>query len=1239
MVSCMARSLAYRVWGVWQSVLLLGLLSLVVACSGGGGGGSAVTPVPPMPPGVQLVSMEIGPQDTQIAKGLSHQFSATGIYSDGAKQDVSAQAQWQSGSESVASIDASGLARTLGVGTSVVTAQLAGITGSVTLTVTAASLVAVDVTPAQAALAKGTQQVFTATGVYSDNSTDDLTASVVWASSDAALASVSAAGQAQALSPGQLRITASLGAVSGQSVVDVSAAALVAMDVTPDQPSLAKGTVQQLRATGIYSDASAQDVTAAVIWTSSDSNIASVDTAGQVRAITQGQANLKATLGSVSAQTNLTVNAASLVSLVIDAASDKIAKGTELAFTVRGVFSDASQQDLTAQALWRSANPGVVSISNVGRENGLAVALAVGSSTITASVGSVSASTALEVSAASLLRIELTPPSPSLPKGTGTALTATGIYSDASVQNLTAVATWSSSAPKVVGVSNAALSEGRATALGLGSAVVSAAVGAVSGSTTVQVSAATLVALDVTPSVASVAKGTRQHWIATGVYSDQSVQDLSQYVTWRSSDERVLAISSALGSHGLGTALDQGDVRITAQLGAVSASASLKVTAAQLVSIVVAPVVPGPASLAKGTYLWFSATGVYTDNSTQDVGNAAKWLADSLRVFKVTDGAAEIGAGRVYANGVGSEELRVSYQGVTGTTLITVTPAVLASIDVAPNALQLAQGLSQPYTANGVYSDKTRQDLTDAVTWSSSSTAVATISNAAPGRGLLKAGTQGSTNISAALGSISGATSLTVTPATLASLALSIPTSSLANGVSERIEATGLFTDGTVQNLSEQVSWSVSNTQVLSVSNAVYQRGLVTGLKEGTASVTASMGSVNVSAPLQVTPALLASLHITPSLSSMAQGEGVFFKATGIYTDRTTQDLTLQTNWISTDPEVLYIVSSGNYPSGSSLAKNPGSIILRASIGNVSASLPITVTPPVVRLILFQSQQLETSMVSNTNQAFTVRSYLTAGAGKDVTNAVTYASSDPSVATVIRGANGKRLISAKSPGKTTLTATITVPGRNDISTTIDIQVIAATPVSLQVVPSTPLSLKKAASRRLTAVATFSDGSLHEVSSQVFWKIADAGIAKITQPGTADAGGLLTALAAGNTSLSASFNNVTSPSINLAVTPAALVSIAVTPVDPLTYGFPLPFGSTRLTATGTYSDASTEDLTPAVTWSTDDSFVSVSNDSGTQGWVDSRSGDPFHCHRVNARATLQGAQGSTLLRIPGLFSPC
>jgi len=87
-----------------------------------------------------------------------------------------------------------------------------------------------------------------------------------------------------------------------------------------------------------------------------------------------------------------------------------------------------------------------------------------------------------------------------------------------------------------------------------------------------------------------------------------------------------------------------------------------------------------------------------------------------------------------------------------------VNTPTLASIAVTPANPSTVMGTTKNFTAMGTYSDNSTKDLTTAVTWVSSATGVATISNA----GVATPVTAGTTTITATQGSISGMTTLTV---------------------------------------------------------------------------------------------------------------------------------------------------------------------------------------------------------------------------------------------------------------------------------------------------------------------------------------------------------------------------------------------------------------------------------------------------------------------------------------------
>src|ERR1700722_9375315 len=169
-------------YGPVAALHLLCVVAFVTGCHSSSGSYS---------PPVQLASIAVGPPDSSVAMGLSSQFTATGLYSDGSKQDISSQVEWGSANAAAARISNAGLATTAGPGSTMITAKLGKMSGSTSLNVTAATLVVIDLTPANASLASGLTKRFVATGVYTDNSVHDITASVTWASSVNSVASIS----------------------------------------------------------------------------------------------------------------------------------------------------------------------------------------------------------------------------------------------------------------------------------------------------------------------------------------------------------------------------------------------------------------------------------------------------------------------------------------------------------------------------------------------------------------------------------------------------------------------------------------------------------------------------------------------------------------------------------------------------------------------------------------------------------------------------------------------------------------------------------------------------------------------------------------------------------------------------------------------------------------------------------------------------------------------------------------
>ncbi|HTT06490.1 MAG TPA: PilC/PilY family type IV pilus protein [Steroidobacteraceae bacterium] len=446
---------------------------------------------------------------------------------------------------------------------------------------------------------------------------------------------------------------------------------LQSIAVSPSAPVITAGQTVEFTAIGTYSDGSTKNLTTSVTWTSSDTGVATIGSTGLASSTTAGVTGITASLGSISGSASLTVNAVvvtpppTLESITVEPSNPQVGVGSTQQFTAIGTYSDGSMLNITGTVTWTSATTSVATIS----AGGLANALALGSSLITATQGTISGSTTLTVvppvvvTPPTLDSITVTPSSATIHIGQTQQYTAIATYSDGSTQNVTSTATWTSGTTTVATIG----AGGLATGGGIGSSVITATLAGISGTASLTVvPLPTLSSITVTPANQTIYVGATQQYTATGKYSDGSTQNLTASVTWTSSAGAVASISSG----GLATGITAGATLITATDGSVSGSTGLTViNHPSLLSISVAP--PDP-SIDVGQTQQFTATGHYSDGSTVNLTTASgiSWTSTNTSVATVT-----LSGGLATGAAIGLTTIQASYGTVSGNALLTVTAA------------------------------------------------------------------------------------------------------------------------------------------------------------------------------------------------------------------------------------------------------------------------------------------------------------------------------------------------------------------------------------------------------------------------------------------------------------------------------------------------------------------------------------------------------------------------------------
>jgi hypothetical protein len=212
-----------------------------------------------------------------------------------------------------------------------------------------------------------------ATGIYSDQSTKDVTSSVSWSSADMTVATVTPAGGlvtcvSTASTTTQVVISAMGASVAGTVTVTCLAPTLSSIAVAPQYQTLAAGSTLQLTATANYSFGPPQNITSSASWASSNTNVATV--AGGLVTCVAGANNtvtITAASGGGSGSTTVTCQAPALQSISVTSNSHgEIPNGGTRQMTATGRYSFGPSQNVTSAAAWSSSATSVATVSAAG---------------------------------------------------------------------------------------------------------------------------------------------------------------------------------------------------------------------------------------------------------------------------------------------------------------------------------------------------------------------------------------------------------------------------------------------------------------------------------------------------------------------------------------------------------------------------------------------------------------------------------------------------------------------------------------------------------------------------------------------------------------------------------------------------------------------------------------------------------------------------------------------------------
>ena len=317
-------------------------------------------------------SITLDKTELTLTIGASEKLTATVLPEDVTDKTVT----WSTSDAAIATVDNEGNVTAVSVGEATITATCGDKSATCKVTVNPILAESITLDKTELTLTIGASEKLTPT-VLPEDVTDK---TVTWSTSDASIATVDAEGNVKAISVGEATITATCGDKSATCKVTVNP--ILAESITLDKTELTLTIGASEKLTAIVLPEEVTDKT--VTWSTSDAAIATVDTEGNVTAISVGEATITATCGDRTATCKVTVNQILAESITLDKTELTLTIGETEKLTATVLPEDVTDKTVT----WSTSDAAIATVDTEGN----VTAISVGEAVITATCGEISTS-------------------------------------------------------------------------------------------------------------------------------------------------------------------------------------------------------------------------------------------------------------------------------------------------------------------------------------------------------------------------------------------------------------------------------------------------------------------------------------------------------------------------------------------------------------------------------------------------------------------------------------------------------------------------------------------------------------------------------------------------------------------------------------------------------------------------------------------------------------------------------
>ncbi len=672
--------------------------------------------------------------------------------------------------------------------------------------------------------------------------------------------------------------------------------------------------------------------------------------------------------------------------------------------TVEARLADGTVLDVTSDPdlVLRVNQTDVITVM----EDGLIHAVSPGRVVVLAFWAGKQAKSTIQVLEGKLTSLTVSPESSDVDSGKSIQLYVEGHLTDGTTMDLTKAAmgtSYSSDRPAVATPTD----DGLVFAMNQGTATVTVTNGDFSTQSLFMVDGGQppIVGITLSPAEAEIQAGDTLQLKLVGSYSDGTFEDITNdpETIFSSSNESIALVST----DGLVSAVGRGRAEITAVYRNLSSKSMMTVT--QTGHVVGIDVLPKDPILAMGSSLQLSVTAIYDNGGRIDVTPLASFESSSPSVAFVD------GNGLLQALSHGNTEITVEYSGFSSIVNVEVLDAELIDLWIVQDDFSLEPGETEQLTVMGRYSDGTEDDL--------SSSSKATVYYLDPvgilsisPDGLVTALAAGRAVVSARNSGLQAQVAITVTGQQITDFWMEPAQLTLSPGDEAAMVTWVRYSQGGTQDVTQQSMFSTDDPAIATVSAL----GLVHARTQGTTQIRARYGDWSDMSVVEVksNPELV-SIEVSPDFVDLMPGESLPLTVLARYSDGSSEDITSNAGYASSDPSVVTVSDLGVLS-----AVSPGEATIDVSWGGLSDQCLVSVQSAVLQSI--ELVPGDVTIGPNDSFQFTLVGHYSDGSQRDLTGpefGTTYESSDETMVVVdtdglarAQGAVGTAVVTARNAG-------------------------------------------------------------------------------------------------------------------------------------------------------------------------------------------------------------------------------